>query len=369
MLTDDHFVFVSRWQASSFAARCDRAVWAVDASRLVPTRTLPKGIASTKAFRAATKEGRAVHLDAAADLDAGERYGGDLPFEDMRNADATDADLDALVARCPIDHTLPPSPDFEPSAAAALARLDAFIGTHLERYKWTRNNPVEAGAGSFLSPYLHFGLIGPRRIALAVRDSGAHPAARWKFLDELLTWREWFHYQCLHAAQPEAFEFVPERPRLSLLAHADDPRGTTYTLNQLLHAETDDETWNAAQKQWLLTGYMHNNLRMYWGKRIIGWTRHPREAWLTACYINDRLSLDGRDPATYGNMRWVFGDARPAYREQAVYGWVAPKTDGALRKRRGVPEWLAGMAGREGPRVSVPNAAFVATGFEDRLVA
>lgn len=368
VLTDDHFVFVSRWQAASFAARCERAVWAVDASRLVPTRTLPGGIGSTKAFRAATKGERDRYVDGTADLDAGEAFGGDLPM-DARNADASDADLDALVVSCPIDHTLPPSPDFEPSSKAATARLDTFVERHLERYKWTRNNPVEEGAGSMLSPYLHFGLIGPRRIARAVRDADVHSAARWKFLDELLTWREWFHYQCLHAPRPEAFEFVPERPRRSLIEHADDPRETIYTLSELLHAETDDETWNAAQKQWLVTGYMHNNLRMYWGKRIIGWTRSPHEAWATACYINDRLSLDGRDPATYGNMRWVFGDARPAYRENEVYGWVAPKGDAALRKRTGVTAWLADLAKREGPRLSVPDAAWVATGIGEAIVA
>ena len=369
VLTDDHFVFVSAWQARSFAASCERAVWAVDASRLVPTRTLPDGIGSTKAFRAATNEHRAALMGAEADLDPGSRYSDDLPFEDAGNADATDADLDALLARCAIDHALPPSPDFPATAGAASARLDAFIDRHLERYKWTRNNPVEEGAGSMLSPYLHFGLLGPRRIARAVREADVHSAAKWKFLDELLTWREWFHYLCHRAPQPEAFAFVPEWPRRSLLEHANDPRDRIYALGELLHGETHDETWNAAQRQWLGTGYMHNNLRMYWGKRIIGWTRSPHEAWATACYINDRLSLDGRDPATYGNMRWVFGDARPAYREQRVYGWVAPKKDGALRRRAGVPEWLTAMARREPPRLRVPDAAWIATGLTERIVA
>ena len=367
--TDEQPVFVASWQARSFAAKCARPVFAVDCARLVPSRVLPDGLRSTPEFRRASGARRDEFLGHAADLDPGPCYEGDLPFEDTRNADCTDADLDARVAACRIDHSLPPSPAFPSDRDAALKRFGAFLETHLDRYKWTRNNPVEEGAGSMLSPYLHFGVVGPREVTRMVRAADVHSAARWKFLDELLTWREWFHYLCLHAPEPEAFEFVPERPRRSLLEHAGDPRGTTYTLSQLLHAETDDETWNAAQKQWLVTGYMHNNLRMYWGKRIIGWTRHPREAWLTACYINDRLSLDGRDPATYGNMRWVFGDARPAYREQPVYGWVAPKTDGSLRKRRGVPEWLMEMAVRDGPRLNVPNAAWVATGFEERLVA
>ena len=369
VVTDEQFVFVARWQADSFAARCERAVLAVDAARLVPTRALPAGLRTTPAFRKASGEHRERFRDAEADLEPGERYDGDLPFEDARNADASDAELDALIARLPIDHTLPPSAMFEPRGAAARQWLEAFTERHLGRYRWTRNNPAEDGAGSMLSPYLHFGLIGPRTIARAVRDAEAHSAAKWKFLDELLTWREWFHYLNHHAERPESFAFVPERPRRSLEAHADDERPVLYTLSELLHGETDDETWNAAQRQWLATGYMHNNLRMYWGKQLIKWTPNPHAAWVTACYINDRLSLDGRDPATYGNMRWVFGDAKPAYREQPVYGWVAPKSDRGLRKRPGVEAWLAEMATSDVPRVSVPNAAWVATGFEDRVVA
>ena len=369
VLTDEHFVFVSAWQARSFAASCERAVWAVDASRLVPTRLLPDGLNSTPAFRKASGEHRERFIEAETDLEPGETFTGELPFEDMRNADKSDAELDAIVARCRVDHTLPPSELLAPTQKAATERLDTFIQRHLERYKWTRNNPVEEGAGSMLSPYLHFGLIGPRRIARAVREADVHSAAKWKFLDELLTWREWFHYLCHQHPASETFDFVPERPRRSLLDHADDPRETTYTLDQLLHGQTEDETWNAAQRQWLATGYMHNNLRMYWGKRLIGWTRHPREAWITACYINDRLSLDGRDPATYGNMRWVFGDAKPAYREQPVYGWVAPKSDRALRKRTGVTRWLAEMAAAPAPRLHVPNAAFVPRGFSEADIA
>ena len=128
-----------------------------------------------------------------------------------------------------------------------------------------------------------------------------------------------------------------------------------YTLSELLHARTDDEVWNAGQRQFLLDGYMHNNLRMYWGKQILRWTSSPKEAWNVACYLNDRLSYDGRDPATYGNLEWVFGRARPGYREIPVYGKVAPKSDRAIRGRKGMPDWIDEMNAREDMRVSIPN--------------
>lgn len=81
----------------------------------------------------------------------------------------------------------------------------------------------------------------------------------------------------------------------------------------------------------------------------------PREAWAIACYLNDRLSLDGRDASTYGGIRWGFGEAKKGYRQIAIYGWVAPRSSGALRRRDGVPEWLAAQAARETFRVSLPE--------------
>ena len=100
---------------------------------------------------------------------------------------------------------------------------------------------------------------------------------------------------------------------------------------------------------------MHNNLRMYWAKRIIAMTPDPRTGWATACYLNDRLSLDGRDPSTYGNLAWAWGDAAPGYRDNPIYGLVQTRTDRSIRERPGGSEWLAKAAARPAPRLSVPD--------------
>ena len=369
VVTDEQFCFVARWQLESFAASHPGSVLAVDAARLVPTRTLPDDIRGTSGFRKRSGERRDMHVAEAFDFEPRvARFDGDLGFREAHNSAASDEDLDALVSSCAIDHTLPPGA-FEASREAATARLADFVANDLPRYADDRNNPAREDSVSCLSPYLHFGVLGPREIVRAVDAAEGKRNPRWKFLDELLTWREWFHYLIHQADVPESFEEVPQKARASLLAHADDERPHLYTLSELLHGETHDETWNAAQRQWLATGYMHNNLRMYWSKKLIEWTPHPHDGWVTALYINDRLSIDGRDPSTYGNMQATFGRSKPAYREQEVYGWVAPKTDGALRKRPDVPQWLADWARSDVPRISVPNAAFVATGFETRLMA
>lgn len=169
----------------------------------------------------------------------------------------------------------------------------------------------------------------------------------------LLRQREWFHYQARALSAPERYDRVAPWARATLAGHADDPRPDLETLGAMLRGETRDETWNACQRQFLRFGWMHNNLRMYWGKRIIWMTPDPETAWATACYLNDRLSLDGRDPATYGNIAAMFSGS-PGYRERPVYGRVATRGDGSTRNRDGGAAWLAKAASRPAPAVDVP---------------
>lgn len=123
----------------------------------------------------------------------------------------------------------------------------------------------------------------------------------------------------------------------------------------MLRGETRDATWNACQRQFLSDGWMHNNLRMYWAKQIIAMTPDPVTAWATACYLNDRLSLDGRDPSTYGNIAASFGGGAPAIRDVPVYGRVPTRGDGSIRGRPNGPEWLSAAAAMPVPAVRVPD--------------
>ena len=96
-------------------------------------------------------------------------------------------------------------------------------------------------------------------------------------------------------------------------------------------------------------------------------TPDPRTGWAIACYLNDRLSLDGRDPATYGNLAWAWGDAAPGYRDLPIYGLVSTNTDRSIRERPGGPAWIANAAARPVPRMSVPDAAPVDPYLSERL--
>jgi deoxyribodipyrimidine photo-lyase len=89
---------------------------------------------------------------------------------------------------------------------------------------------------------------------------------------------------------------------------------------------------------------------------LIAMTPDPQVGWATACYLNDRLSLDGRDPATYGNLAWAFGDAAPGYGDRPIYGLVANRTDRSIRERPKGLEWIASAASRPAFRLMVPHA-------------
>jgi deoxyribodipyrimidine photo-lyase len=334
-------------------------VLGVDACCLVPMNAFSKRLGTTKAFRAAHTPQRAANLetDFRQEPDV-PRFDGDLGFESDEIEDLDADGLDALIAETGVDRSVPPAPGFRGHRSAALARLDVAVERIVGRYKWTRNNPATPDGTSKLSPWMHFGVLSPREVARAVvaaEEAGAiHPAARYKFLDETLTWREYYYHRCRWDADWTRYRGLPTWARQTLAEHADDPRDVL-PLDALVHGETDDAVWNAAQKQFLLDGWMNNNLRMYWVKQILPWCASPARAFATACYLNDRFSLDGRDAATYGGIRWGFGDSKRAYRETPVYGWVPPKSAAALRKRDGVPEWIEAEAARPTFRAALPD--------------
>ncbi|OZC01697.1 deoxyribodipyrimidine photo-lyase [Rubricoccus marinus] len=359
VVLDDIPTFVTRTYADYLAAHISREVLAVDACCAVPMNAFPEPLATTKAFRAAHTTLRDDHLglDLRQRPDVG-AFTGDLDIVQTPLADLDASGLDALCAEQGIDMTLPPVERWSGSREAALERLRFAVENVLERYKWTRNNPALEDASAEISPWMHFGQLSPREVAEAVLHAEAsgdvHPAARWKFLDETLTWREYYHHRCRTVPGFSNWSGLPEYARKTMQAHADDPRPQIYSVDELLHGETDDPLWNAAQKQFLLDGWMNNNLRMYWVKQILKWRPTPQDAWATACYLNDRLSYDGRDASTYGGIRWGFGEAKP-YDEQPIYGTVSRKTSAALMKRPGMREWMEREASRGTYRVDVPE--------------
>jgi deoxyribodipyrimidine photo-lyase len=355
VVLEDQPAFVAQWQAERVAAKAETAVFAVNAACVVPPAALDQGVGTTSAFRRRHEKARDGWYAWRDEEPEVAPYDGPLAYEPDRLGGLSDAEIDGLVASLDIDHALPPSAMLPGSRDEVLIRLRRLTEEVLPAYAEARNNASRPEGASTLSPYLHFGVVGPREVMAAIKAADVPAEQQNKFADELLTWREWFHYKGRTMRVPESYARIPNWARTQLEERADDPRPDLETLDALVHGETRDETWNACQKQYLIDGWMHNNLRMYWAKRIIAMTPDPRTGWATACYLNDRLSLDGRDPSTYGNLAWAWGDSSPGYRRNPIYGIVPTRTDRSIRERPGGPEWLAKAAARPGPRLSIPE--------------
>ena len=79
---------------------------------------------------------------------------------------------------------------------------------------------------------------------------------------------------------------------------------------------------------------MHGFLRMYWAKKILEWTPNAAEALKISIYLNDKFSLDGRDPNGYVGCMWsVCGVHDMGWTERPVFGKIRYMNyNGCLRK-------------------------------------
>jgi deoxyribodipyrimidine photo-lyase len=174
-----------------------------------------------------------------------------------------------------------------------------------------------------MSPYLHFGQISSLEIALAVKAHAAeHKLIADTYLEELIVRRELAFNYARNVEDPGRLENLPEWCQLTMRKHANDKRDPAYTPAQLERAETYDELWNATQKEMLFRGKIHGYYRMYWGKKILEWSRTYQEAVDIMIDMHGRYALDGRDPNTYTNVLWCFGLHDRAWSERPIFGKI-----------------------------------------------
>ena len=106
-----------------------------------------------------------------------------------------------------------------------------------------------------------------------------------------------------------------------------------YSLIQFETARTHDPYWNAAQLEMVLTGKMHGYMRMYWGKKIIEWTKDPQKAFEIALYLNNKYELDGRDPNGYAGVAWCFGKHDRPWTQRTIFGQVRYMNAAGLKRK------------------------------------
>lgn len=224
------------------------------------------------------------------------------------------------IARCEIDHSVPPAP-LASGRRAALKRLRHFCAGALPQYDERRGEPADPDGSSRLSPYLHFGQVSAAAVARAAIDAVGRPAAG-KFLDELVTWRELALNFCLRNPRYRQLRALPSWVHANMAKHGHDRREAVYTLAQLERAETHQPLWNAAQRELVASGVIHNVMRMYWGKSVLTWTATYGAALRHLIHLNDKWALDGRDPSSYAGIQWCFGKFDRPWGERPVWGTI-----------------------------------------------
>jgi len=262
---------------------------------------------------------------------------------DLRFNSADVSDAQKALSRLRVDRGVHSSPDFMGGTSQALRLFEQFLDERLERYHELRNQPALNWV-SHMSPYLHFGQVSALELALAVSQrSGAGPDA---YLEELIVRRELSMNFLHHNPDYGSFDCVPEWARKTLYKHRDDPRPELYTLDELEAAETWDPYWNAAQMEMVVTGKMHNYMRMYWGKKVIEWTEDPREAYRRLVYLNNRYELDGRDPNSYAGIAWCFGKHDRPWAERDIFGTVRYMSASGLERKFDMQAYVDKIADR-----------------------
>ena len=319
-----------RWR-QVLARRLRLPFWTVDADVVVPSRVFDRSFVLMHHFRPRLKAALPKYL--LAPLKIAPLH----PWSPWKALPSLSVSADITAGFTKLDRSVGPVDSFTGGTHAALKRLRAFVRDDLAAYDETRNHPETRGT-SRLSPYLHFGNIGPLTIALAVKQAvaagKATPETGERFLEQLIGWRELSVLFVRHEPNYDNWECAAPWARKSLVEHAGDPRPYRYSLRQLARGETADELWNAAQLQMVQTGWMHNYMRMYWGKKILEWAPDPARAFEWAVELNDRYELDGRDPNGYAGIAWaIVGRHDRPWFNRPVFGLVRSMTAASTAKK------------------------------------
>ena len=319
-----------RWRRV-LAKRVKLPFWTVDADVVVPSRVFGRTFFLLHHFRPRLQAELPRYLVAPPKLTPQYKWVARKPLPSYP------VDGDVTEGFSKLDRSVKPVDTFTGGTHSALRRLRDFVEHDLAAYEKARNHPETKGT-SRLSPFLHFGNVGPLTIALAVEDSvrqGKAPAsARDRFLDQLIGWRELSVLFVRHNPDYDNWECAEPWAHKTLVEHAGDSRPTRYSLEQMERGETGDELWNAAQREMVDTGWMHNYMRMYWAKKILEWGPDPARAFEWAVLLNDKYELDGRDPNGYAGIAWaIVGKHDRPWFNRPVFGLIRTMTGNSIAKK------------------------------------
>ncbi len=366
IVTDEYPVFIMKERNKKIPKEVDIPYITVDSNGIIPMAMSTKAPYSAYIFRKMMQRNFVECFSNPPQ---------ENPLEDLENREKVDIpkqikkkwpdgkecfkDIPAFISKLPIDHSVPII-EMEGTRKAGLKRMNDFLENDLAYYSEERNHP-DRDRSSRLSPWLHFGKVSAYEAAFGAlkrqprdwgydkiqpqngkRDGfwGGHDYVD-AFLDELVTWRETGFHFCHHTPNYDKFESLPDWAQETLREHEGDQREKIYSYEELAKAETSDDIWNAAQRQLVKEGVIHNYLRMLWGKNVLSWTPDVETALKYLIDLNNTYAIDGRDPNSYSGIFWILGRFDRAWGpERKVYGKVRYMTSDSTRKKIKLANYL-----------------------------
>jgi deoxyribodipyrimidine photo-lyase len=350
LLADVHAAFLigdenpmrepERWR-KELTSRIRIPFWTVDADVVVPSKLIEKAQYGAYTIRPRIYSLLPEYLHAYENLHAEYKWTRPRGF----HADSVHEDMTRDWKD--FDRSVGPVEAWKGGTHAALKRLKLFTEKLLEEYDPQRNHPETDGT-SGLSPYLHFGHVGPMTVALAVDAAAkANPrvkAARDSYFNELIVWRELAINFVRYTPKYDSPECAEAWAKTTIAEHARDEREYLYSLRELESAQTHDDLWNAGQIQMVRHGWMHNYVRMYWAKKILEWTPNVATAMKYAIHLNDKYFLDGRDPNGYAGIAWaILGKFDRAWGERPVFGKIRYMSGASTGKKFNSKKYIEQM--------------------------
>jgi deoxyribodipyrimidine photo-lyase len=222
------------------------------------------------------------------------------------------------------------SMSFEPSRAAGLERLAAFVPKAARAYAEGRNTDFGPGrptAVSQLSPWLRYRLVSEEEVCAAVLER--HPlAAVEKYVQEVLWrtyWKGWLEMR------PGVWDRFLDEREWQREAYLDDAR-----LAAAEQGRTGIEGFDDWARELVETGWLHNHARMWFASIWIFTLKLP---WALGADFFLRHLIDADPASNTLSWRWVAGLQTPGKTYLATADNIARYTEG-----RFAPKGLAELA-------------------------
>lgn len=255
-------------------------------------------------------------------------------------------DLYRCLLKIDIDHKVSKSTYFKGGYIEASKIISHFIYHGLNEYK-DRNDPSDPKI-SHMSMYLHFGQISSmeiiERIMFAAQQHHVDQASVDAFVEQILVRRELaYNYVTYNEGYDQFDQMTQPWAYETMKIHNKDQRPYLYTIKDYELFRTHDEAFNAAMIEMIVTGYMHNYMRMYWAKKIIEWSPSFKEAYETILYLNNKYFIDGRDANSYAGVAWCFGNHDRAWTEREVFGKLRYMNFEGLKRKFNIQKYIDQM--------------------------